>query len=240
MKKLVTILSLVVTSTLLYGQGSVVFNSNNLGVLTNTIAVSVFNPGGTPVGNAASGKTAAFSSFNYALFVQTYTGTTPGSTNPLTSGWTLATSSGQPFQGTNGPSGLAVSGILGLGSAAGAGIDGLAQPTAGSYTDAGRDYFMIAGWSSNLGTTWSAVSSLLQSGFSTISSPGFFGVSTIGVTYGAGAFSLSPNSLFVVSQQVTTPVGAFTLYQVTPVPEPTTMALAGLGGLSLLLFRRRK
>jgi hypothetical protein len=25
-----------------------------------------------------------------------------------------------------------------------------------------------------------------------------------------------------------------------PVPEPTTLALAGLGGLSLLLFRRRK
>jgi len=239
MKKLATILSLVATSSLLYGQGSVVFNSNNLGVLTNTTAVSVFNPGGSPVGNAASGKTAAFSSFNYALFVQTYTGTTPGSTNPLTSGWTLATSGGAPFQGTNGPSGLAVSGILGLGSAAGAGIDGLSQPTGGSYTDAGRDYFMIAGWSSNLGTTWAQVSSQLQNGFA--SGPvGFFGVSTIGVTYGAGAFSLSPNSLFVVSAQVTTPVSAFTLYQVTPVPEPTTMALAGLGGLSLLLFRRRK
>jgi len=27
---------------------------------------------------------------------------------------------------------------------------------------------------------------------------------------------------------------------VVPVPEPTTLALAGLGGLSLLLFRRRK
>jgi hypothetical protein len=27
---------------------------------------------------------------------------------------------------------------------------------------------------------------------------------------------------------------------INPVPEPTTLALAGLGGLSLLLFRRRK
>ena len=27
---------------------------------------------------------------------------------------------------------------------------------------------------------------------------------------------------------------------IEPVPEPTTLALAGLGGLSLLLFRRRK
>jgi len=27
---------------------------------------------------------------------------------------------------------------------------------------------------------------------------------------------------------------------ITAVPEPTTLALVGLGGLSLLLFRRRK
>jgi hypothetical protein len=27
---------------------------------------------------------------------------------------------------------------------------------------------------------------------------------------------------------------------INPVPEPSTLALAGLGGLSLLLFRRRK
>ena len=32
----------------------------------------------------------------------------------------------------------------------------------------------------------------------------------------------------------------FTPFGVAAVPEPTTMALAGLGGLSLLLFRRRK
>jgi hypothetical protein len=32
----------------------------------------------------------------------------------------------------------------------------------------------------------------------------------------------------------------FTFSNVTPVPEPTTLALAGLGGLGLLLFRRRK
>jgi hypothetical protein len=29
------------------------------------------------------------------------------------------------------------------------------------------------------------------------------------------------------------------MYEI-PIPEPTTMALAGLGGLSLLLFSRRK
>jgi hypothetical protein len=33
---------------------------------------------------------------------------------------------------------------------------------------------------------------------------------------------------------------SFASFGVDPVPEPSTMALAGLGGLSLLLFRRRK
>ena len=32
----------------------------------------------------------------------------------------------------------------------------------------------------------------------------------------------------------------FTTFQVLPVPEPSTLALAGLGGLSLLLMRRKK
>ena len=34
--------------------------------------------------------------------------------------------------------------------------------------------------------------------------------------------------------------GGMNQFGVAPVPEPSTIALAGLGGLSLLLFRRRK
>jgi hypothetical protein len=48
-----------------------------------------------------------------------------------------------------------------------------------------------------------------------------------------------------ITQQTATQVGtamsAFSVLPVTPVPEPTTLALAGLGGLaSLVAFRRKK
>jgi hypothetical protein len=52
---------------------------------------------------------------------------------------------------------------------------------------------------------------------------------------GTGQPNTTPEALF----SGTGITQGFTLFAV-PVPEPATMALAGLGGLSLLLFRRRK
>ena len=55
-----------------------------------------------------------------------------------------------------------------------------------------------------------------------------FSMATVGATSGTPAFTGAsmPGSISVVT--------------VAPVPEPTTMALAGLGGLGLLLFRRKQ
>ena len=47
----------------------------------------------------------------------------------------------------------------------------------------------------------------------------------------------TPSDSFVVENNYGTQIGAGTF---APVPEPSTMALAALGGASLLLFRRRK
>jgi len=223
MKKIVSILSLVAVTTLLHAQGVVVFQSSNLGVLTNT-GVSHF-AGGSQV-SGTSGKTGiAANGFMYQLFVQTYTGTlTPAATNivgGLGFGWVAATSTGTPITGMA--------------------IDGLALPSGGTYDTAGHDYFMIAGWSQNLGTSWATVSSQLAAGFAGNTNNGaFFGVSIIGNTYAGGAQGLSPQSLFGANNaQTLQTVVPFTLWAV-PVPEPSTMALAGLGSLALLLFRRRK
>jgi hypothetical protein len=53
--------------------------------------------------------------------------------------------------------------------------------------------------------------------------------------FGSGAASAA-------GQPISNPAGSPMILNLIPttVPEPTTIALAGLGGLSLMLFRRRK
>jgi hypothetical protein len=90
----------------------------------------------------------------------------------------------------------------------------------------------LVAWSDNLGTSWSQIEGELTSGV--WNANGFFGyvigndinptTAAPGVLIGSGA--MSANSSMV-------------LYSVA-VPEPTTLALAGLGGLSMLFLRRRK
>ena len=70
---------------------------------------------------------------------------------------------------------------------------------------------------------------------------GFLGVTTTGyinpgtANPGVAVFGIAPiANVGLPIQSVGTQLYAL------PVPEPGTMALAGLGGLALLLFRRRK
>jgi hypothetical protein len=58
-----------------------------------------------------------------------------------------------------------------------------------------------------------------------------FGSSTVGVTVGAG------DSLFYVHQEDN--AGGTSGLIVNPVPEPSSAALLGLGGLALILRRRK-
>jgi hypothetical protein len=72
---------------------------------------------------------------------------------------------------------------------------------------------------------------------------GFFGETTIGNVNPAAASPGNP-IFFTSSTPLANSDPIFSLntqmYQLVPVPEPATMALAGLGGLSLLLFRRQR
>ena len=52
-------------------------------------------------------------------------------------------------------------------------------------------------------------------------------------------YVLQPNTSTTPANFITSGMTAFGVSPVTPVPEPTTMALFGLGGLALLAFRRR-
>jgi hypothetical protein len=94
-------------------------------------------------------------------------------------------------------------------------------------------FFEIAGWEKNLGPTF-------NSSWLTQAPPGLFGVSGIG-SGTAGGTDTTGNSfptlpLFGGTSGIQS---GFNLAS-TAVPEPTSMALAGLGAAALLIFRRRK
>ena len=102
---------------------------------------------------------------------------------------------------------------------------------------------VLVGWSSNLGTSWTAVSSLLSQWAtegSTVVGTAYFGESNTGFivpntsSTGATLFAAASNANGTPILSLNTQLYAL------PIPEPATFALAGLGGLSLLLFRRRK
>ena len=100
--------------------------------------------------------------------------------------------------------------------------------------------FFVVGWSADNGGTFNPAWLAQGTGARTIygdfagPSKGFFGVSMIAVGVGGGGPLGIPNLI---------PFGASTIasgFNLVPVPEPTTMALAGLGAAALLIFRRRK
>jgi len=223
MKKLLTILALASAATFVHAQGTVIFNNASALYFNSTNATLI---GGT------IGKTATTAlGFDYAVLIANYGSGAP-TNNPLNAAWSGAVLTGNNYS-------LLAGGIAGQGGAGGAPVAGWGVPGA-NYTDGTEKYYMIVGWSSNLGTTWATVSGNLASNWATPwVGNAFFGTSAIGFGYaGGGTFSLPAPSLFGVTTGM--PGGLTSGFQLMVVPEPTTIALAGLAGVSLLLFRRRK
>jgi hypothetical protein len=224
MKKILTILAIASAATFGYAQGTVILQNGAANYFVSTNAAQI----GQGIGVTA--KTAL--GFDYAVLTAAYGGPVPSS-SPLDGAWTGAILTGVNFAVTAG-------GISGQGGTGGATAAGWGAPTAGQYTDGTEKYFMIVGWSSNLGANWGVVSADLASGWATL--PGqnaFFGTSVIGYGFsGGGPLALPAVSLF--NTTIGMPGALTSGFQLMVIPEPATMALVGLGGLSLLLFRRRK
>ena len=147
--------------------------------------------------------------------------------------------------------GLQALGITGLTATNGAASNGRIIQVAGTtarsasgWALGGSTNVVLVGWSGNIGTTFAAALGNLQNwaAFSqTLTQPAFFGLSSVGtltsgtadpgvVVFGASAGQINNGS---AAPEQLLQLGA-------PVPEPGTMALAALGGASLLLFRRKK
>lgn len=207
-----------------YGQGYVTV-SGTMQNFTNTTALSGSWTGGTnnssgtfgAIGNLASG-------LSYNVVLLTSTSLTPITT--LFGGGSTVTNTWMDTGLLGHNTGFA--GRLSIGN------DVLANnaPIGNSQS------WLLVAWSAGLGATWSSVSTSLMGG--AFSSAGYIGWTTVGV----GAAGPPPTGLPLIVQGVSGSIipAGMTMYAVAPagVPEPSTMALAALGGASLLLFRRRK
>jgi hypothetical protein len=249
MKKILLTIGLVAATTAAFAQGYISFIPGTYVVSTNGTVLSTLYTASAPKNNLGAGTvglttpTSTGNYYYYALLMTTFTGTTPTDLNVVDGTWKFSglaetNAPGHYGQIANGPASLNV----GLLSGWNATLNG-----GGPFTTSGTNYIMLVGWSANLGTTWAQVSNNIASVelnnagyFSTISyfgesdigyeNPGTAsaaGIVTIGSAANGGGFPITaPGNLIMVQYEL-------------PVPEPATFALVGLGGLSLLLFRRR-
>jgi hypothetical protein len=224
MKKLALVITLFTAIGMnAFAQGYVNFTAFGNNVYDDTYYPSIPAPGdvtvtflwalvGTPDPLGAGTPTSGdpYLNLEYSDFVNTLS-------SMLTSGWNIAEDAGNG----NAEADVAVnsSGIFqgGFGYNGGAPFR-LAGSTGGDTYD-----FVVIGWNNQSGAE------TLEEGLTDSYAVGW----SSAFTYATGANNTSPVNDFNSSGESPFGVAAF------PVPEPTTIALAGLGGLSLLLVRRK-
>jgi len=211
MKKTLTILALAVSASIGFSQGTVNFYNIAAGYAVTTNGTAA---NGTTTGKIDTGV----NSYYFALLIQANNGTAPSS-NPLTGGWSF---------GSLINNSTLLAGGVGNNASKATTVTGWAAGTA--------DYVEVVGWSASLGSTWSAIAAELTSG--QWAAAGYYGVSGIGsvTSGGAGTPAAPPAPIF----SPTGVASGWALNGVGAVPEPTTFALIGLGGLGLAMIRRRK
>ncbi|MGA2243153.1 MAG: PEP-CTERM sorting domain-containing protein [Verrucomicrobiota bacterium] len=248
MKKLaLTIICGLAITGAAFAQGTVNWNAfgSNVNFQTNSATSALF-PGGVGTGgtqaNAVAGNSYYYELlYNTAIIVGGGQVATPG-TNALFNGvggaWMDTLKGATNGPGSNGR-------LLPFGNSTAATIP---------WSQGTTNNVVLVGWSSNIGTTWAGVSNILAAlakGDTSLliaqvgTQNAFFGETQAGYinpgppTTGVTVFTVTTGNTAGGLPIVTLP-GAPNVLYLLPVPEPSTMVLVGLGGLSLLLFRRRK
>lgn len=219
---IITILSLAIGAALVHAQGEISFFSTAAGVVTNT---SYYYARGGGTTGKISASTTAPGAYDFILLAATST-TAADDQNPLGPDWSAVSIYGGALAvASNGPTAGSVTGP-------GAGTGFSSSLTVGITYDT-----MLVGWSSNLGD-WNDIQADFPQRFENVFYPfyTFFGVSQIGtITPTPEPAPAAP----VFGQGTGIPNNSTVLYIVGG-PEPTTLSLFGLGGLSLFFFCRRK
>jgi len=129
-------------------------------------------------------------------------------------------------------------------------VGGTTTSSAANWPGGNTQAAILVGWSANLGSSWSTVLGELnswQTAGATFTDNGtnaaYFGVSAFGSAITSTVAPNAGNAVFGVTagQILNNTANPMQLDELpVAVPEPGTLALAALGGASLLLFRRRK
>jgi len=140
--------------------------------------------------------------------------------------------------GTTDPKAFTFSGLYATNLAAAGRFTGGNNKSVTGWDAGTSKSYEVAIWSASLGTSFNPTWLTLAANDPAWGNSGVFGLSGIatGISGGAGSPASPSYNLFggatgIASGFNATPVG---------VPEPTSMALAGLGAAALLIFRRRK
>jgi len=240
MKKITTILSVFSLTATVFAQGNINWSAPGSAFIgqTNATAYSSFvassgSPTGGSTGNTVGGAT---SLFYYALLTSTGLSAAPTSLSAFTG--TLANSwMSTGLTMTNSTANGRISPVGGVNTAA----------TASNWADGSTQNMIMVGWSANLGSTWSAALGNLNNW--AVNGAGISGNAYFGVCSSVGnvTLAIANPGLVVIGPGAGLINGAasggsplvMNLLQVAAVPEPSTIALAGLGGLGLLALRRR-
>jgi len=249
MKKLIATLAAAGLTAAAFAQGTVSWQGSGsaLIVQTNGTVYSSFSSSsagqstgagsiGFTLGNNTANNTAlGFTGYYYELLVSSSAGSVPTTVAGL-SAWSDANLQATNSAASNGR-------ITQTASGGAAGVPNNTQATANNWPAASTESVILAGWSGSLGTTWAAALANLQAqGNLSTSGTYYFGVSSIG-SLAANAAGNPGVAIFGASAgQINDTSGAPQVLEplAVTVPEPGTLALAALGGASLLLFRRKK